>query len=259
MATTEPDTAQPLQPDAPVAVEIISDVVCPWCWIGKRRLEKAVERWGGRVEVTWRAFQLDPSAPQRSVPAVGRYARKFGGEAEAAKILHRLRAVGEGEGLDLNIADAVHGNTRNAHRLLWLAHQVGGPELQDAVAERLFRAYFSEARDIADQASLTALAADAGLEPSLVEAMFAGDQGEAEVDAELRRSDLLGVTGVPFFLFDGRVAVPGAQDPEVLAEILGDVVELRQRDDDRQPAAGGSDPGGCDDGTCSWGSAPADG
>ncbi len=247
-----------------VPVEVISDVVCPWCWIGKRRLEKAVAIWGGQVEVTWRAYQLDPTAPEESVPAVDRYARKFGGDAAAAKILHRLHAVGEGDGLDLNLADAVHGNTRRAHRVLWLAHEVGGPELQDAVAERFFRAYFSESRDIADDASLVDLAADAGLDRDRVEALLAGDEGEAEVDAELRRADLLGVTGVPFFLFDGRLAVPGAQDPEVLAEVLADVVELRDRERAAAPAdaapaegeaaegeaADADDP--CADGACRW-------
>lgn len=233
----------------PVSVEIISDVVCPWCWVGKRRLEKAVDKWGGEVEVTWRAFQLDPGAPEVSVPAVSRYAAKFGGEAAAAKILHRMHAVGEAEDLDLNIADAVHGNTRRAHRVLELAHRVGGPQLQDAVAERLFRAYFTEARDIADEASLVELAVDAGLDGSRVQEMFATGEGEQAVAEELRRADLLGVTGVPFFIFDGKVAVPGAHDPDVLAEVLADVV--KQRDAEAvDPANDDVDP--CADGSCTW-------
>lgn len=203
--------ATPAELGPKVSVEIISDVVCPWCWVGKRRLEKAVDKWGGEVEITWRAFQLDPGAPEVSVPAVSRYAAKFGGEEAAAKILHRMHAVGEGEGLDLNIADAVHGNTRRAHRVLELAHRLGGSELQDALAERLFRAYFTESRDIADEASLVELAAEAGLDRSRVQELFATGEGETAVDQDLRRADLLGVTGVPFFIFDGKVAVPGAQ------------------------------------------------
>ncbi len=252
MGATETAAAAPTEGvDAPIPVEIISDVVCPWCWVGKRRLEKAVEAWGGQIEVTWRAYQLDPGAPERSVPAVERYAAKFGGEAAAAKILHRMHAIGEGEDLDLNIADARHGNTRGAHRVLELAHRIGGSELQDAVSERLFRAYFTESRDIADEASLTDLAAEAGLDRARVEAMFASDEGQEAVDQELRRADLLGVTGVPFFIFDGRVAVPGAQDPDVFAEVLADVVELRKRDA-AAPADDGAGADPCADGSCSW-------
>lgn len=241
--------ATPAELGTKVSVEIISDVVCPWCWVGKRRLEKAVDKWGGEVEITWRAFQLDPGAPEVSVPAVSRYAAKFGGEEAAAKILHRMHAVGEGEGLDLNIADAVHGNTRRAHRVLELAHRLGGSELQDALAERLFRAYFTESRDIADEASLVELAAEAGLDRSRVQELFATGEGEPAVDQDLRRADLLGVTGVPFFIFDGKVAVPGAQDPDVLSEVLADVVKQREAAAG-EPSNDDADP--CADGSCSW-------
>jgi predicted DsbA family dithiol-disulfide isomerase len=206
-----------------VRVEIYSDVVCPWCYIGKRRFERALERFDGNVEVVWKPYQLDPRAPTEATPALDAYARKFGGPDEALRITQRLADVGRSEGLELDFGIAQRANTFDAHRLLWLAHRQGG---QDAVKEGLLRAYFTEGRDIADHEVLVAVAETTGLDGERVRAFLAGDEGGDEVRAEILEGLERGVNAVPTFVFEGVWAVPGAQDPDTMLAVLE---RVRQR------------------------------
>ena len=186
-------------------VEIWSDVVCPWCYIGKRRFEEALARFPGRDDVrgSYRAFQLDPTAP----PGVARpvsevYERKFGSAEHAASLVDHVTRIAADSGLDFHLEHAVRSNTLLAHRLLWLAEQRG---VQDAVQERLLRAYFCEGRNVGDPDALAELAADVGLDADEVRAYLDSDAGRPEVEEQLRRAVELGMTAVPTYLFDDDV------------------------------------------------------
>ena len=202
-------------------VEIWSDVVCPWCYLGKRRFEKALESFPHRdeVEVVYRSFELDPSAPQQAdMPTVQRLAAKYGmtvSEAEQAQRQMEQRAAGDG--LTFRMDGLRSGNTRDAHRLLQLARASGR---QDDLMERLHSAYFTEQDSIFDHAALTRLATEAGLDKSEVTQVLAGDDYSDAVDADELTARQLGATGVPFFVIDRRYGVSGAQPPATLANAL---------------------------------------
>ncbi len=210
--------------DHAVKVEIYSDVVCPWCYIGKRRFEQALRDFDGRdeVEVVWRPFQLDPRAPSEPSPALDAYARKFGGPDEAMRITEHLTEMAKQDGLELDFSIAQRANTFSAHRLLWLAEREGD---QDTMKEVLLRAYFSDGLDVADAEVLSHLAAEAGLDPARVAAFLASDEGEAEVREEIMVGLERGVTAVPTFVFEGQWSVPGAQDPTTMLTVLRRVRE----------------------------------
>ena len=200
-------------------IEVWSDVVCPWCYVGKRRLETALEAFGEEVEVEWKSFELDPNAKgSRDVPLDQALARKYGMSIERARgWMQQMIDMAEEEGLEFNFDDAKGGNTFAAHRVLHLA-KVNG--LGGEMKERLLRAYFTEGRDISDEDVLTELAADVGIDADAVEEMFDGyDHAEAVRRDELRAQQI-GITGVPFFLVDGKYGVPGAQMPDTLLHVL---------------------------------------
>jgi len=204
-------------------VDIWSDIACPWCYVGKRRLEAALARFAHRkdVVVTWRAFELDPSAPpvrDASVPHAERIAKKYGmsiAQAEAAS--KNLTDTAARDGLDFHFEKLQSGNTFNAHRVLHLAHERG---VQDAVKERFFRAYLTEGVAIGDPERLAELAAEAGLDREEVKSMLAGSRYAEEVRADEAQAAGLGISGVPCFVIGGRYAVSGAQSPEVLLGAL---------------------------------------
>jgi predicted DsbA family dithiol-disulfide isomerase len=211
-----------------VKVDIWSDVVCPWCYIGKHRFEAALAGFAGRdaVEVTYRSFQLDPTAPPGvATPVAEAYARKFGGPEEAARIIDRVTRVAATAGLDLRLDRAQRANTFLAHRLLWWAGQHGR---QVAMNERLLQAYFVEGWNVGDPDTLAELAGDVGLDPAVVGRFLASDGGTTEVHAELRQAAEAGITAVPTFVFDERWVVPGAQDVDVFARVLERVAELER-------------------------------
>jgi predicted DsbA family dithiol-disulfide isomerase len=205
----------------PMRVEIWSDVVCPWCYIGKRRFESALSRFAHReqVEVVWRSFELDPHAPRRSEGALEEMlSRKYGVSlAEASAMNARVTGLAAKEGLAYHLDQAQHGNTFDAHRLI---HLGAAHHLQGEVKERLLRAYFSEGRSISDPATLVALGAEAGIPPAEVRAMLAGDTYAGAVRADERRAAAFGIRGVPFFVIDERFGVSGAQDAAVLLNAL---------------------------------------
>jgi predicted DsbA family dithiol-disulfide isomerase len=204
-----------------VKVEVWSDVACPWCYIGKRRFERALAGFAHRdeVEVVWRSFELDPEAPRlEEGSSAERLARKYGMTVEQAEASQaRLTQAGAGEGLAYRLADTRRGNSFNAHRLLHLGLARGR---QDEVKERLMRAYFTEAEAIGEPETLERLAVEAGLERSEVAELLAGDRYAEDVRADERRAALLGIRAVPFFVIDGRYGVEGAQPAEVILQAL---------------------------------------
>jgi predicted DsbA family dithiol-disulfide isomerase len=204
-----------------VRVEIWSDVICPWCYIGKRRFEKALAGFQHRdsVEVAYRSFQLDPTAPRsESLDAVQTLSAKHGiPEAQARAAMARVEEVARSEGLEYRLNATRTGNTLDAHRVLQLAAERG---LQDAVLERLYRGHFLEGASVFDHDGLVRLAADAGLDPAEVGRVLEDGAYADAVGADVLQARSLGVTGVPFFVVDRRYGVAGAQPAEVLGSVL---------------------------------------
>jgi predicted DsbA family dithiol-disulfide isomerase len=208
-----------------VKIDIWSDVVCPWCYIGKRRLEKALADFehAEDVEITWHSFELDPTAPTVPSESVAEYlGRKYGGgEAAGRQIVARVTSVAAQEGLSFErYPDARHANTRDAHRLIHLALEVGGSELQGRLEEALFAANFERAEDVADHDVLTAIAVEVGLSEARVRQVLASRELTDAVDADIAQAVAYGAGGVPFFVFDQRYGVSGAQPAEVFGQVL---------------------------------------
>lgn len=202
-------------------VEIWSDVVCPWCYIGKRRFERALEGFDHRdeVEVRWRSFELDPRAPQeRTGDPVSHLAAKYGVTYDRAVAMYdQMTAAGAGEGLEYHLDRTRGGNTFDAHRLLHLAGDHG---CQSVLKERFLGAYFTDGEPIGDRATLTRLATQVGLDAARVEAVLASDDYAEDVRRDERLAEGLGATGVPFFVMGRTASVSGAQSPEVILEVL---------------------------------------
>jgi predicted DsbA family dithiol-disulfide isomerase len=202
-------------------VEIWSDVVCPWCYLGKRRFERALESFGQRdeVEVVYRSFELDPSAvPGVSTPTVELLASKYGMTvAQATAAQRQMEERAAQDGLEFRMDGLLSGNTRDAHRLLQLART---HDRQAELAERLHRAYFIEQASVFDHASLAQLAVDAGLDRDEVLKVLAGEDYGDAVDADEAMARSLGANGVPFFVIDRRYGISGAQPIEVFAQAL---------------------------------------
>jgi predicted DsbA family dithiol-disulfide isomerase len=202
-------------------VEIWSDVVCPWCYVGKRNFETALAGFEHRdeVEVTWRSFELDPSAPAaREGDYPSHLAKKYGmSRAQAQQMIDSMTKTGAGVGLVLDFERARPGNTFDAHRLLHLAADRG---VQGALKERLQRATFTEGEPIGDRQALLRLAVEVGLPEAEVAAVLDGDAYADHVRADERLALDLGISAVPFFVIEGRFGVPGAQPPDVLLRAL---------------------------------------
>ncbi len=204
-------------------VEIWSDVVCPWCYIGKRRWEAAVELFSEanpqvEIDVAYRAFQLDPAAdPNRSGPVRDAYEKKFGGPDAASSIIDRVTAEAAGEGLAFDMESALRSNTLLAHRLLALAEREG---CQIELKERLMAAYFCEGEPIGDLDALVRLAAEVGLDEELTRGFLQSDGGRAEVADQLEFAADSGIFSVPTFVFNRNVTLPGAQSTEMFVRVL---------------------------------------
>jgi predicted DsbA family dithiol-disulfide isomerase len=200
-------------------VDVWSDLVCPWCYIGKRRFETALAAFPDRdsVEVVHRAFQLDPAMPKgRLFRHRDVLMRKYGmSETQVAAAQARLEGIAAAEGLEYHLAESHTGNTLDAHRLVRHAAQCG---IQDAVIERLYRAHFTERRSLFDDESLASLAEEAGLRDA--RRVLAGGEHADEAVADHEQANALGANGVPFFVFDGRYSVSGAQGADVFAQAL---------------------------------------
>jgi len=202
-------------------IDIWSDVVCPWCWIGKHRFERGVALLGADappLEVHWHPFQLDPDAGTEPVPLRQAYAAKFGGAERTEQILSQTQSTARAEGLPIDFSrDQVRVTTLPAHRLMWLAAREGDPQ---AVGEALFRAHFADGRNLADTGTLVEAGAAGGLGASRIEAFLASDEGLADVRAQLAQAQSMGIRAVPTFVIDGRYAVQGGQAPEVFAQAI---------------------------------------
>jgi predicted DsbA family dithiol-disulfide isomerase len=202
-------------------IEIWSDVVCPWCYIGKRRLEKALAAFphADEVELVYRAYQLDPDAPVEPVETVAEaLGRKYGGGAEAGRqMVDRVEAVAAEEGMVWRHHESLRVNTVDAHRLLHLAAEHGR---QAELKEALLASYFINAENVADHDTLVRIATEAGLDEGRVREVLAGSDYLAAVEAEAREAAALGANGVPFFVVDRKYGIPGAQPVEVFTQVL---------------------------------------
>jgi len=195
-----------------LAVDVISDVICPWCFIGKRRLEKAIAAHGEPVKVRWLPFQLNPTMPKEGIGRKEYRIRKFGSWERSMELDAVVVSVGETEGIHFAF-DRIERtpNTVDVHRLIWLADQ---QDCQDAVVEALFRAYFTDGRDLSNRQTLNEVVAEAGLERQLAEAMLNSEEGmDAIKEAERNRVD-----GVPFFIINNEITLTGAQQPDAFLD-----------------------------------------
>lgn len=229
-------------------VEIYSDIVCPWCYIGERRFAKALAASpsAGEVEVVFRPYQLDPAAPREAVPLTRYLEGRYGDRARG--MLSNVSAAAEREGIAIDWTIALAANTRTAHRLLRLAEREYGPAAQRALMERLFDQHFTRGGNIADPALLTEQAVAVGMDRDRVAGYLASDEGAAELDAEFDQARAVGVRAVPTFVFDDQWALEGAQPTDVFLEALQRVAESPAREEQGDQ---------CDDDGCAIDPPPA--
>jgi predicted DsbA family dithiol-disulfide isomerase len=208
-------------------IDVFSDVICPWCYVGKRRPERAVAALGGQQEarVRWLPFQLNPKMPKEGISRKEYRTRKFGSWEQSLELDAKMLAVGKEEGIHFAF-DRIERtpNTLDAHRLIWLAGEEG---VQDAVVEAFFRAYFSEGRDISNHQTLVALLAEAGLDRSKAEGVLKSDDGIGAIQVANEQAHRNGIGGVPFFLIDGKIKLSGAQQPDAFLEAFGQMAAGR--------------------------------
>jgi predicted DsbA family dithiol-disulfide isomerase len=209
-----------------LAIDVISDVVCPWCYIGKRKLELALNELRARepaldIAVRWHPFQLNPDMPAGGMPRGSYLAAKFGGTDRAAEIYSRVRAVGTEVGIPFAFEQiAMQPNTLEAHRLIAWAQARGDLDATGALVERLFHAYFVDGGFLGNRDELMRAAVAAGFDAVEARAMLASHEGADAVAAEDREARDVGIQGVPFFIFNGRIAVSGAHDPPILLDAI---------------------------------------
>ncbi len=213
-----------------VTVDIWSDVICPWCYIGKRRFATGLDEVRTHLaadgvevdfDVSYHAYQLDPTAPiGTTTPVREAYAKKFGGPERADSIIANVSDTAASVGLDFRMDRALRANTLLAHRLIWLAAQPDSPVAQDAMKERLLKAYFIDGLDVGDPATLADCATELGFDHDQIIEFLESDRGVAEVTADLRAAHDEGITAVPTYVINGRWAIPGAQEPETFAQVL---------------------------------------
>lgn len=213
-----------------ISVDVVSDVVCPWCFIGQRRLDKATAQLTDiDVEVRWRPYQLDPTIPPEGKDRKRYMLDKFGSEERIQQIHRRVEALGEAEGIAFAFdAIQVAPNTLDAHRVIRWA-SADGADVQNRLVRRLFQLNFEQGRNVGDRAVLTAAAREAGMDAALVEALLPTDENVEDVRKEIATAQRMGVTGVPCFLLENRYAVMGAQDTDALADAIRQVAAAKAR------------------------------
>lgn len=215
-----------------ITIDVISDVACPWCFIGMKRLERASQLVGDvQVKTRWRPYQLDPSIPPEGLPRREYMLNKFG-DAEKLREAHdSIVALGEVEGIRFNFAAMeLAVNTFDAHRLIrWGASPKAPEGAQDFIARRLFELNFEEAQNVSDKTVLVGVAEEAGLDPALVEGLLSSDADVDNVRTEMNMISQMGVRGVPCFLLEGKYAIMGAQDADTLADAIQQVAEAKAR------------------------------
>ncbi|MFY1618539.1 DsbA family oxidoreductase [Micromonospora sp. WMMD736] len=209
-------------------IEIYADVICPWCYIGKRRLDEALASYEGEVTVRYRPFQLDPSPVPEPLPLVEALAAKFGGPERARQMVDHVTQVAAGDGLRLDYDRAVIANTFDAHRLVSYATDHGRAA---EMVEALYQAHFNQGVDVGSRQALAALAGTIGLDAADARRFLDSDERVADVEAQLATARDLGITGVPMFVLAGKYAVSGAQETSTLLAALAEVEQ-------REAAAG---------------------
>ncbi len=224
----------------PIRVEVWSDVVCPWCYIGKRRFERALKELDGEFEIdlSYRPYQLDPTASLgKAEPVFSAYAKKFGGEDQAHKIIERVTSAAAEDGIEFRLDRALRCNTLLAHRLIWFAEQADSLVSQEATKERLLHAYFIDGLNIGDPEVLAECAAEVGFDRDQVLSFLDSDRGRAEVMEQISQAAEMGVTAVPTYVVEGRWAIPGAHDTETFVRVLrqlNDQLASDQRNGEQQ-------------------------
>jgi len=214
-----------------VQIEIYADVVCPWCYLGKRRLEAALARspLAGDAILRWRPFQLTPDAPRTPTPVLSWLAPRYGGVDRARAAMAQVARTAAAEGLRFDFERAVIANTFDAHRLLWFADQPEAvfsgatADTQPELVEAMHRAHFTDGQDVADHDVLIELADEVGLDTDRVRRLLASRDYTADVRGQLARAYDLGITSVPTFVFAGTYAVTGAQDVRAMTSVLAEV------------------------------------
>ncbi|MGF0538151.1 DsbA family oxidoreductase [Agrobacterium sp. ES01] len=212
-----------------ITVDIVSDIVCPWCYLGKTRFELAIAEVQDElgVDINWRPYQLDPDATAEGADYREHLVAKFGSAERLDEMQGQLVELGREIGLDYHFDKIkVRSNTMDAHRVIHWA-QAEGREKQNAVVDRLFVAHFVEGQNIADKQVLTTIAGEAGLDPQVIERLLDGDVDCDTIRSEIGAAQNMGVSGVPFFIFDQQYAVSGAQSVEVFAGALRDIVRAK--------------------------------
>ncbi len=207
-----------------VQLDIVSDTICPWCYVGKVRLEQALSQFNGNhVEIVWRPFQLDPTVPAGGIDRKTYLKKKFGDSGRSKSMLEALEAAGQEDGLRFNFeAIARTPNTVDSHRLIrW--SQIDG--FQDAVVTHLFQAYFEQGKDIGDREVLSQIAESAGMDGEAIASRLATDMDVEIVGAEARQASEMGISGVPTFIANSKIAVSGAQPSSVLLQFLDKALE----------------------------------
>lgn len=208
-----------------LAVDVISDVICPWCFIGKRRLEKAIVAHGGPVRVRWLPFQLNPQMPKEGVSRREYRTKKFRSWERSQELDAQVAAAGAAEGIHFAFNRMERKpNTLDAHRLIWLADREG---VQDAVVEALFRAYFTDGRDISNRQMLLDVAAEAGLDRSKAEDVLTSGGGQEAIIEADQLARRVRVEGVPFFIINGKFTLSGAQPPDAFLEAFRQAEALK--------------------------------
>ncbi|MFF7637412.1 DsbA family oxidoreductase [Kitasatospora sp. NPDC008050] len=234
-------------------VEIYSDIACPWCYIGKRRFDQALERFEGKgeVEVIFRPYQLVPDAPATASPHRAWLAERYGPQSRAMD--DRVTELGRAEGIAYDFDAALHANTFLGHRLLHLAETEYGTAVQGGLKEALLKAHFTDGVDVGDRAALTEVAVAAGLDRARVTEYLAGDEGADEVQRQLDEARQLGISAVPTFVFDGQWAVQGGQEVETFLQVFEQVAgEQQHAERQAETTAHGHGHGddACADGAC---------
>ncbi|AYQ31133.1 DsbA family oxidoreductase [Runella sp. SP2] len=206
-----------------IKIDIVSDVVCPWCYIGKRRLEKAVDQLKDdyTFEISYLPFQLSPDTPLEGENMKERLSAKFGGEERFYELTNQVSNVAAGEGLEFDLLNqSISPNTHGLHRLVWFAQQKGK---QLALVEAFFKAYFEDRVNLANVENVVAVAQSVGLDAEEVRQFIASDKGAEEVDQLLYQNRLMGVSGVPYYIINDKYAVSGAQPTDLFLQALPDI------------------------------------
>lgn len=209
-----------------ITIDVISDVVCPWCFLGRQRLKAAIKMLPDlNIEVRWRPFQLDPTIPQQGKERKRYLIEKFGSQSRINEMHDQLTNLGKEEGIEFDFeAIEVSPNTLDAHRLIRWAGEVSA-EMQDRVVGELFSLYFEQGENIGNHEILTEAAEDAGMEYTIVQTLLEEDTDKDNVRGEIAIAGQMGVTGVPCFILDQKYAVMGAQTPQALADAIRQIAQ----------------------------------